>query len=58
MITTEFIFMTATIVFLLMVIGIILTMREFEKLEAAEQRENASSANAAEHLTEVHKAPS
>jgi len=53
MITTEFIFMTATIVFLLMVIGIILTMREFEKLEEAEQRENA-----AEHLTKVHKAPS
>lgn len=32
MITTEFIFLAATIVFLLMLIGIILTMHEFEKL--------------------------
>ena len=32
MITTNFIFLMAIVVFLLMVIGIILTMHEFEKL--------------------------
>ena len=44
MITTEFIFMAAIIVFLLMVVGMILTMNEFEKIsEEPSQRKGAGS---------------
>ena len=46
MITTEFILMAAVIVFLLMVIGVILTMNEFEKLsEEPSKRKGAGSGN-------------
>ena len=40
MITTEFILMSAIIVFLLMIIGVVLSVREFEHLvDESEQRE-------------------
>jgi len=44
MITTEFIFMAAVIVFLLMAIGMILTMNEFERIsEDPSQRKGSGS---------------
>jgi hypothetical protein len=50
MITTEFIFMAAVIVFLLMVIGMILTMNEFEKLsDEPSQRKGGGSGTRKEH---------
>lgn len=46
MITTEFILMSAIIVFLLMLIGVILSVREFEKLvdESSEREARQRSA--------------
>lgn len=53
MITTEFIFLIATIVFLLMVIGMILTMQEFEKLtDDPSQRKGAGSGRETEQFQE------
>lgn len=41
MITTEFILLMAVIVFLLMMIGIVLSIHEFERLNDESERENA-----------------
>jgi len=55
MITTEFIFFAAIVVFLLMLIGIILTMHEFEKLvEEADQRKAAGPGSEALRTQENH----
>ena len=55
MITTEFIFFAATVVFLLMLIGIILTMHEFEKLAIEDdQRKDAASGREALRTQENH----
>jgi Na+-transporting methylmalonyl-CoA/oxaloacetate decarboxylase gamma subunit len=57
--STEFIFMAATIVFLLMLVGIILTMHEFEKLiKESEQSEAEKAGNAARHIRDGHKVSS
>lgn len=48
MITTEFIFMSAIIVFLLMVVGLVLSMREFERIsEEPSQRKDTEADRAA-----------
>jgi hypothetical protein len=55
MITTEFILMAAIIVFLLMVIGMILTMNEFEKItEEPSQRKGEGSVVRKEHRKAAH----
>ena len=55
MISTEFIFLIAIVVFLLMVVGIILTMHEFERIsEEPSLRKGAGSGMQADHGQEGH----